>query len=110
MKFLRFKVSFVLFGIFLLLSIYVFAAGGGGGGGSSSGLGFGSRDSVYILVSTEYSKEFSLKNGTKYDLKINVGGNKTNVTFGNLVIELVEGDNYIDLDNDEFANINFKLE
>lgn len=100
----------ILFLIFLLSSLYTFAYGGGGSGGLVSGLGFGSRDSVYILVIKEYSEKFSLKNATKYNLKITVEDNKTNVSFGYITIGLVEGDNYVDLDDDEFANINFKLE
>ena len=96
------------FAILISLASYVFAAGGGGGGSSSSGLGFGSRDSVYILVNQDYSEKFALKNGTKYDLKIAVEGNAT-VTFGSLSFQLEEGDNFIDLNDNNLADIDFNL-
>ena len=98
--------------LFLVLPIAYAAGGGGGGGGgggSSSGLGFGSRDSVLILVSQDYSEKFSLKNGTKYDLKVNVEDNNVSVTFGSIKFELEVGDNYIDLNNNNLADINFNL-
>ena len=88
---------------------YVFAAGGGGGGSSSSGLGFGSRDSVYILVNQDYSEKFSLKNSTKYELKISVVNGTVNVNFGSISIKLVEGDNFVDLNDNNLADINFNL-
>lgn len=94
--------------VLLVLPVYVFAAGGGGGGSSSSGLGFGSRDSVNILANQDYSQKFSLKNGTRYNLKINVEGNAT-VAFGSLSFQLEEGDNFIDLNGNNLADINFNL-
>ncbi len=96
--------------IFIWFSLYVFAAGGGGGGGSSSGLGFGSRDSIFILVNQDYSEKFSLKNNTKYELKVNVDDGKTTVNFGSYSLELKEGDNFLDLNENNLADINFKLE
>jgi len=98
----------IIFLIFFLSSLYAFAYGGGGGG-SSSGLGFGSRDSVFILVSQDYSEKFSLKNGTKYELKINVDNDTVNVNFGDISIELEKGDNFVDLNDNGFADINFNL-
>jgi len=100
---------FVIIVIFLFFTIYVSAAGGGGGGGSSSGLGFGARDSVFILVSQDYSEKFSLKNGTKYRLTIDVDDSNVSVTFGNIILELELDDNYVDLNNNGFADINFNL-
>lgn len=99
----------LVFAISIVLSSYVFAAGGGGGGSSSSGLGFSNRDSVLILINNDYSQKFSLKNGTKYDLKINVENNKATVNFGNVVIELKNGDNFVDLNSNGFADIDFNL-
>ena len=99
----------LVFAILISLASYAFAAGGGGGGSSSSGLGFGSRDSIYILVNQDYSEKFSLKNGTKYNLKVNVENNKATVNFGNIEIELKNGDNYVDLNDNNFADINFNL-
>ena len=97
--------------IFILFSLYVFAAGGGGGGGSSSGLGFSSaRDSVFILVNQDYSEKFSLKNNTKYELKVNVEDGNVTVNFGSYYFELKEGDNFADLNENGFADINFKVE
>lgn len=92
----------------VFLASYSFAAGGGGGGSSSSGLGFGSRDSVYIVANQDYSEKFSLKNGTKYDLKISVGEN-VSVSFGQMHFSLKEGDNLIDLNENGFSDINFNL-
>ena len=94
--------------IFISLASYALAAGGGGGGGSSSGLGFDSRDSVYILVNRDYSEKFSLKNSTKYGLKIIVDGNVT-VSFGSLSFTLNQGDNFMDLNGNGKADINFNL-
>ena len=99
----------VLLTILLLFSIYTFAAGGGGGGGSSSGLGFAARDSIFILVNQDYSAKFSLKNGTKYKLTIEVEDGNATVNFGNVVVELKKGDNFVDLNSNGFANINFNL-
>jgi len=104
MGFINFLVIIV---ISLFLTIYVFAAGGGGG--SSSGLGFGARDSVFILVNQDYSAKFSLKNGTKYNLTIGVDENNVSVTFGKIVLELKLNDNFVDLNNNGFADINFNL-
>ena len=87
-----------------------YAAGGGGGGGSSSGLGFVSRDSIFILISGDYSEKFSLKNNTKYGLKVSVDNGSTAVTFGSYYLELKIGDNYLDLNGNNLADINFKLE
>jgi len=95
--------------IFLIFSLNVFAAGGGGGG-SSPGLGFsGARESVFILVSQDYSVKFSLKNRTKYDLKFNVEEGNATVNFGNYFLKLKEGDNYMDLNDNGFADVNFNL-
>jgi len=96
----------VIIVIFLVYPLYAIAAGGGGG---SSGLGFGARDSVFILVSQDYSAKFSLKNGTKYDLTIDVDESNVSVTFGNIVLELILDDNFVDLNNNGFADINFNL-
>lgn len=96
--------------IIILILENVFAAGGGGGGGSSSGLGFSSRDSIFILVNNEYSAKFSLKNGTKYDLKVNADNSDATLTFGNFYMQLKEGDNFLDLNNNDLAEINFRLE
>jgi hypothetical protein len=96
--------------IFLVLSLYVFAAGGGGGG-SSSGLGFSSsRDSVFILVNQDYSSKFSLKNNTKYELKVYVKESNATVNFGGHYLELKEGDNYLDLNSNGLVDVNFKVE
>ncbi|MBI2208675.1 hypothetical protein HYU50_04220 [Candidatus Woesearchaeota archaeon] len=95
--------------ILLVLPAHILAAGGGGGGSSSSGLGFGSRDSVYILVNQDYSEKFSLKNSTKYELKIDVVNETINVNFGDISIKLAEGDNFVDLNNNSLADINFNL-
>ena len=99
----------LVFAILIGLSSYAFAAGGGGGGSSSSGLGFGSRDSVYILVNQDYSEKFSLKNGTKYNLKISIVNMTANVDFGDASYKLAEGDNFVDLNNNNLADINFNL-
>ncbi|MEK6869548.1 MAG: hypothetical protein AABX74_04920 [Nanoarchaeota archaeon] len=97
--------------IFLIFSVYAFAAGGGGGGGSSSGLGFSSsRDSIFILVNQDYSAKFSLKNNTKYALEVNVDDGNVTVNFGSYYFELKEGDNFADLNQNGLADINFKLE
>ena len=97
--------------VFILFSLYVFAAGGGGGGGSSSGLGFSSaRDSIFILVNQDYSEKFSLKNNTKYELKVNVDDGNVTVNFGSYYLELKEGNNFADLNQNGLADINFKLE
>jgi len=90
--------------VFLIFPIYTFAYGGGGGG-----LGFGARDSILILVNQDYSQKFSLKNGTKYDLKINVDDGNVTVNFGSVRVELKKGDNFVDLNSNGFANINFNL-
>lgn len=95
--------------IFLFLTIYAFAAGGGGGGSSSSGLGFGARDSIFILLNQDYSEKFSLKNGTKYKLTIEVEDGNASVNFGNIALGLVLGDNFVDLNDNGFADINFNL-
>ena len=95
--------------ILLVLPAYILAAGGGGGGSSSSGLGFGSRDSVYILVNQDYSEKFSLKNSTKYELKISVVNGTVDVNFGSVSIKLAEGGNFVDLNNNNLADINFNL-
>ena len=99
----------LVFVIFIGLASYTFAAGGGGGGSSSSGLGFDNRDSILILVSQDYSQKFSLKNGTKYDLKVNVENGKATVNFGNFIIELKNGDNFVDLNSNGLADIDFNL-
>lgn len=99
----------LVFTILISLASYVFAAGGGGGGSSSSGLGFGSRDSVFILVNQDYSEKFSLKNSTKYELKISVVNGTVNVNFGGVFIKLVGGDNFLDLNDNSLADINFNL-
>jgi len=99
-----------LFLISILFSLYSYAAGGGGGGGSSSGLGFGARDSIFLLISKEYSEKFSLKNSTKYKLKMEVIFEKVTVDFGTYSLDLEEGDNLLDLNDNNFADINFKLE
>lgn len=97
--------------IFILFSWQVFAAGGGGGGGGSSGLGFtSSRDSVFTLVNMDYSAKFSLKNNTKYELKVNVDDGNVTVNFGSYYFELKDGDNFADLNENGLADINFKLE
>jgi len=97
--------------IFILFSLYTFAAGGGGGGGSSSGLGFtGSRDSIFILVNQDYSAKFSLKNSTKYELKVNVEDGNATLNFGSYYFELKDGNNFADLNENGLADINFKLE
>ena len=108
MKSPRLKATLLV--LMLLFPAYAFAAGGGGGGSSSSGLGFGSRDSIYILVNAEYSQKFSLKNGSRYDLEINVEGSSADVGFGSLDFKLADGDNYLDLDDNALADINFRLE
>ena len=97
--------------IFLVLPIYAFAAGGGGGGGGGGGvLGFSSaRDSILILVSRDYSEKFSLKNNTKYTLKIDVKDGNATVNFGGYYLELEEGDNFLDLNDNNLADINFNL-
>ena len=99
----------LVFAILIGLSSYAFAAGGGGGGSSSSGLGFGSRDSVYILVNQDYSEKFSLKNGTKYNLKVSVVNMTATLNFGSMAFQLKEGDNFIDLNENNLADINFNL-
>lgn len=96
--------------IFLLFTGNSFGAGGGGGGSSSSGLGFSSRDSILILVNGEYSEKFSLKNNTKYDLKINVMNGSADIIFGIYYLKLKNGDNYLDIDGDDLADITFRLE
>ncbi len=88
----------------------VFAAGGGGGGSGSSGLGFISRDSIFILVNGEYSEKFSLKNNTKYKLKIAAVNESVNVSFGIYKLLLNMGDNYLDLNGNGLADMNFRLE
>lgn len=94
-----------------LLAIYAYAAGGGGGGGSGSGLGFSSsRDSVFVLINGEYSEKFSLKNNTKYELKVDVEDSNATVNFGPYYLKLILGDNYLDLNDNNLADINFKLE
>ncbi len=99
----------LIFVILISLASYAFAAGSGGGGSSSSGLGFGSRDSVYILVNQDYSEKFSLKNSTKYELKISVVNGTVDVNFGSVSIKLAEGGNFVDLNNNNLADINFNL-
>ncbi|MEK6869720.1 MAG: hypothetical protein AABX74_05790, partial [Nanoarchaeota archaeon] len=97
--------------MFMLSSLYVFAAGGGGGGGSSSGLGFSSaRDSIFILVNQDYSAKFSLKNNTKYEIKVNVEDGNATLNFGSYYFELKGGNNFADLNQNNLADINFKLE
>jgi hypothetical protein len=97
--------------VFVFLSMYVFAAGGGGGGSSSSGLGFSNaRESIFILVNGDYSSKFSLKNGTKYDLEVDIEESKVDLKFSSLSLNPEEGDNFVDLNNDGFADINFKIE
>jgi len=95
--------------IFLIMPLYSFAAGGGGGGISNSGFGFGSRDAIFILVNSDYSERFSLKNGTKYQLKIRVENDTANVNFGSLSLDLIKDDNYVDLNDNGLADINFFL-
>lgn len=103
--------SFVMVAVFLIFSVYAFAAGGGGGGSSSSGLGFSSsRDSIFILVNIDYSAKFSLKNNTKYELEVNVEEGNATINFGSYYFELKEGDNFADLNENDLADINFKLE
>lgn len=96
---------------FLVLSVvYAAGGGGGGGGGSSSGLGFSSaRESIFILISQDYSRKFSLKNGTKYDFKVNVENSNVTVNFGSFSFSLELGDNYVDLNDNNLADINFNL-
>ena len=96
--------------VFSFLLSLAYAAGGGGGGSSSSGLGFGSRDSIFILINGEYSEKFSLKNNTKYDLKVNVEDSNATVNFGAYYLKLALGDNYLDLNENNLIDINFKLE
>ena len=95
--------------IFSVLMIYSFAAGSGGGG-ASYGLGFNSRDAVSIISNGEYSTKFSLNNGTNYNLRVNANNDKTALTFGSVYVELKTGDNYVDLNDNGFADINFRLE
>jgi len=100
----------VIIMVFLISPIYVSAAGGGGGG-SSAGLGFsGARDSIFILVSQDYTAKFSLKNNTRYTLDVNVEDGNATLSFGSYYFELKKGDNFVDLNNNGLADINFKLE
>ena len=97
--------------IFILFSLYAFAAGGGGGGGSSSGPGFSSaRDSVFIVVNADYSSSFYLKNNTKYDLRISTKNGNATLNFGSYFIDLEQGDNLVDLNDNSLVDINFRLE
>lgn len=64
---------------------------------------------MFILVNEDFSKKFSLKNSTKYELKIKVSDNNANVTFGTIEVLLEKGDNFVDLNNNNFADINFNL-
>ena len=96
--------------VFSFFLSYAYAAGGGGGGSSGSGLGFGSRDSVFILINGEYSEKFSLKNNTKYELKVNVEDSNATINFGDYYLKLSLGDNYLDLNENNLADINFRLE
>ena len=105
---LVFYLSLICSSLYLISLAY--AAGGGGGGSSSQGLGFGSRDSIFILINSEYSEKFSLKNGTKYNLKIIIVNGSADVDFGVYRLPLNIGDNYLDLNENGLADMNFRLE
>ncbi|MBI2650971.1 hypothetical protein HYX01_00695 [Candidatus Woesearchaeota archaeon] len=97
----------IIFILFLLPNVL---AAGSGSGGASIALGFtNSRDSILLLINSEFSQMFSLRNGTKYSLEIKVDNNKAIVNFDDIIIELKNNDNFIDLNSNNLADINFNL-